>query len=105
MNAVIMEAMRNTWSDDRLDDLNLKVDRGFEAVDRRFEAVDRRFQQVESEIHSLRLETVGEFKAVRKEMNEGFRGVHRLMVQTIVALVGVLLAGFSGMLVLLAALL
>ena len=100
-----MEAMRNSWTDDRLDDLNLKVDRGFEEADKRFEQVDRRFQRVESEIHSLRMETVAEFKAVRKEINEGFHLMHRLMVQMIVALVGVLLTGFGGMLVLLAQLL
>ncbi len=42
-----MEAMRESWTDDRLDDLNGKVD-------------------------SLRLETRTEFKAVRAEMKAGF---------------------------------
>ena len=53
--------MRDKWSDERLDDLNAKVDRGFDdlkaeiralraemnvrfdAVDRKFDAVDRKF--------------------------------------------------------------
>jgi hypothetical protein len=42
-----MEAMRQSWTDDRLDDLNQKVDQRFDEVDRRFEQVDQRFEQVD----------------------------------------------------------
>lgn len=35
------------WTDERLDDLSDRVDRGFEQVDRRFEQVDRHFEQVD----------------------------------------------------------
>jgi hypothetical protein len=42
-----MELMREKWTDERLDDLNQKVDRGFDAMERRFEAVDRRFEALE----------------------------------------------------------
>lgn len=42
-----MEAVREIWSDDRLDILDRKVDEGFSHVDRRFEEVDRRFAQVD----------------------------------------------------------
>jgi hypothetical protein len=45
-----MEAMREKWTDERLDDLSGKVDDlgrrmdlRFDSVDRRFEAMDRRF--------------------------------------------------------------
>jgi tetrahydromethanopterin S-methyltransferase subunit G len=56
-----MQTMRDKWTDERLDDLNAKVDRGFEEVkaeiralraemnarfeemSRRFDAVDRKF--------------------------------------------------------------
>lgn len=50
--------MRETWTDERLDDLNAKVDRGFARVD-----VDLR---------SLRAETSAEFTAMRGEMKAGF---------------------------------
>jgi uncharacterized protein YPO0396 len=53
-----MQAMRESWTDDRLDDLNAKVDRGFERVD--------------AELHALRTETRTEFTAVRAEMKAGF---------------------------------
>jgi len=60
-----MQTMRDKWTDERLDDLNAKVDRGFEdlkaemralraemnarfdAIDRRFEGVDRKFEVVD----------------------------------------------------------
>jgi hypothetical protein len=38
---------RTTWTDQRLDDLSSRVDRGFERVDQRFQQVDRRFDQVD----------------------------------------------------------
>jgi hypothetical protein len=48
-----MEAMREKWTDERLDDLNLKVDDlgrridlRFDAIERRFEAIDRRFDSM-----------------------------------------------------------
>lgn len=41
-----MEAMRNSWTDDRLDDFARNVDRRFDEVDRRFDEVDRRFGEV-----------------------------------------------------------
>ena len=45
--SVIMEAMRQSWSDDRLDDLNHRVDAGFARVDAQFARVDERFAQME----------------------------------------------------------
>jgi hypothetical protein len=37
-----MEAMREAWTDARLDDLNHKVDEGFRCMDTRFEGLDKR---------------------------------------------------------------
>jgi hypothetical protein len=53
-----MEALRSTWTDERLDDLNGKVDDGFSRVDRKFERVDV------------------QFKELRAEMNDGFGKVN-----------------------------
>lgn len=56
-----MEAMRKTWTDDRLDHFALDVDRRFDEVSRRFDAVDRRFDKVEAELHRIndRLDSMG----------------------------------------------
>jgi hypothetical protein len=49
-----MEAMREAWTDDRLDDLNRKVDDGFHRVDARFEAMqahmDKRFDAMQAHL-------------------------------------------------------
>ncbi len=42
-----MEAMRQSWSDDRLDALNDRVDAGFARVDEQFARVDERFAEVD----------------------------------------------------------
>lgn len=88
-----MELMRESWTDKRLDDLNHKVDAGFERLD--------------ADIRGLRMETGTEFIALRGEMKGGFDRVderfermdqrfddlHRLLVQG----AGVLLAALIGL--------
>jgi hypothetical protein len=44
---------RETWTDERLDDLKENVNRRFDAVDGRFDAVDRRFDQVDRRLGSI----------------------------------------------------
>jgi hypothetical protein len=48
-----MEAMRNSWTDDRLDDLNRKVDHGFERMEEQFDGVDRRLDRLEDQFERL----------------------------------------------------
>lgn len=108
-----MQTMRDSWSDERLDDLNTKVDRGFEQVDKRFEQVDKRFEQVDRRFEKVderfervdeRFEQVGEeFKAVRSEMKEGFDAVNgridslqHTLFQGVIALTLAILAGFAA---------
>jgi tetrahydromethanopterin S-methyltransferase subunit G len=40
----MMEAMRESWTDARLDDFAAHTDRRFDAVDRRFDALERRME-------------------------------------------------------------
>jgi hypothetical protein len=53
---IIMEAMREAWTDERLDDLTKRVDRGFIQADGRatkFEdRVDARFEKLEGKLQS-----------------------------------------------------
>ena len=97
-----MEAMRESWTDGRLDDLNTRidqrfdqvdqrfdqVDQRFEQVDKRFDQVDQRFERVEAEARALRVEMRTEFVALRGEMKGGFElvdarfdAMHRLLIQ------------------------
>jgi hypothetical protein len=58
-----MNVMRESWTDERLDDLNLKVDRGFDRVD--------------ADIRSLRTE----MKAGFERVDSRFEALHRLLLQ------------------------
>lgn len=94
--------MPQEWTEGRLDDLNAKVDRGFEHAD--------------SEARALRLEMRAEFAELRGEMKAGFArfdqrlerldgsldDIQKTMVQAMVAITGGILAGFSGIIVLIA---
>jgi hypothetical protein len=74
-----MELMRESWTDERLDDLNERVSEGFRRVDARFEKVE------------------GEIKDLRQEMNARFDSMQRAMMQAVVALSVGMLAGFGGL--------
>lgn len=60
----VMMSPRERWTDERIDDLNTKVDRGFSElksemkegfakVDKRFEQVDKRFEQVDKRFERI----------------------------------------------------
>lgn len=60
-----MYNVRESWTDERLDDFRGEVTRRFDAVDKRFERfegeVDRRFDKVDHELHRIndRLDSMG----------------------------------------------
>lgn len=70
-----MEAMRQSWTDDRLDDF-----RG--DVDRRFDEVDRRFDKVEAEL---------------RRVNDRLDGLHRLLTHAVIVMTGGILAGNAAL--------
>jgi tetrahydromethanopterin S-methyltransferase subunit G len=95
-----MHVMRESWTDERLDDFRNEVsrrfdevDRRFDVVNRRFDEVDRRFERVEGEIHDLR----GEVKELRVETKAGFESIHKLMFQGAIALTAAFMAGFASL--------
>jgi len=67
-----MEAMRDTWTDERLDDLNHRVDSGFREVSREFQALRL---EMRSEFAAVRSEMATESAAVRSEMASEFGSV------------------------------
>ncbi len=81
-----MPVMLERWNDDKMDALSDRVDERFEQVDKRFEQVDKRFEQVYEELRELRLDT-----------KAGFERTHRLMIQGILALSAAYMAGFAGL--------
>jgi hypothetical protein len=69
---------RETWTDHRLDDLNKKVDDGF--------------NEMRTEFRALRGEMAGEFQAVRGEV----AAMNRNLIQLTWGLIGMMLVGFLG---------
>jgi len=61
-----MEAMRNSWTDERLDDFLDHVDQRFDRVDQRFDRVDQRFDRIEAEARSQRQEIMAEFRSLHR---------------------------------------
>lgn len=47
-----MQTMRQSWTDERLDDFRAETAQRFAAVDRRFDAVDKRFDAVENKMQA-----------------------------------------------------
>ncbi len=75
-----MHVVAPEWTEGRLDDLNGKVDRGFDKIDRRFEKVDQRLERIDGRLDALQ----------------------RTMVQGVIAMTAAILAGFGGLIVLIA---
>jgi DNA anti-recombination protein RmuC len=76
-----MYKMRDSWTDERLDDFAKHVDHRFDEVDRRFGEVDRRFDKVDAELHRV---------------NDRLGGLHRTLLQIAGGTIATLIAGFAG---------
>lgn len=81
-----MEAMRKSWTDERLDDLSRRVDVGFEEVAGQFQKVDERFGRLE-----------GKVDARFDKLNGRFDKLQHTLVQVSLTMLGsVLIALFFG---------
>ncbi|HWN73683.1 MAG TPA: hypothetical protein VNN15_07750 [Solirubrobacterales bacterium] len=87
---------RELWTDERLDDLNKKVDDGFKEMREEFRAVR---SEMKSEFQAVRAEMKGEFQGVRGEI-QGVRqeiaAMNRNLMQLTWGLIGTMLVGFLG---------
>jgi hypothetical protein len=98
---------RDTWTDERLDDLNHRVDSGFAEIGREFQAVRLEIRtefaavrsEMKTEFAAVRSEMATEFAAVRSEMVE-MRGemaaMNRLLFQVGIGAIATLAVGFAG---------
>jgi hypothetical protein len=73
-----MEAVREAWTDDRLDDLKHRVDEGF--------------KEMREEFRAIRMESKTEFAA----MHSAMAAMNRTTLQIVVGGFGVMLLGFAG---------
>jgi hypothetical protein len=70
---------RETWTDERLDDLKGQMKERFDHVDaemdQRFKQVDQSFDRVEDQMKEMR----GDIKTTQRLMTQGFIGICTLM--------------------------
>jgi len=98
-----MAAVRDLWTDDRLDDLNHRVDRGFEETNAEFRALRL---EMRTEFAAVRSEMGIEFAAVRSEMG-GMRAelsgqiaqLHSTMVRLFGGMIVTFVVGFLAILI------
>jgi predicted nuclease with TOPRIM domain len=86
---------------ERVDQRFDEIDRRFERIDQRFDEVDRRFERIDGrfkEMDSRFMRVEGELARV----NDRLDGMHRTMVQGIVAITGGMVAGFGGIMAVIA---
>jgi len=74
-----MESMRSTWTDSRLDDFAGHTARRFDDLERR---MDRGFDRVDEDLHAVSLR---------------IDGLQRTMSHGVIAITAAILAGFGGM--------
>lgn len=110
-----MAVMREAWTDERLDDLTIRMDRGFDrvdadlrdlksematrftAVDARFHAVDGRFQAIEARFQGVDTH----FQSIDtrfQNVEARFDSMHRLIVATLASVVVCFLTILGGIL-------
>jgi len=100
MVACMAVMARETWTDERLDDLNVRVENGFGEVKQ--EVRDLR-AETKSELEAARAGTKGEFRELRAEMNSRFNGIdsrfdamQRTLVISFAGLAGSIVASAIG---------
>jgi hypothetical protein len=83
-----VEAMRDKWTDERLDDLKDHMNEGFGRQ-------QANLRDVRSEVHDLR----SDVNALRAEMNTRFEAMQRLILQVGAGMIGTMVIGFVGLVV------
>jgi len=75
-----MQTMRDKWTDERLDDLNAKVDRGFERLDADIRQLRAEMQALRAEMSALRAEMNARFEEMSTRMDRKFDAQNRMML-------------------------
>jgi uncharacterized membrane-anchored protein len=93
-----MQSARATWTDERLDDLSARVDRGFvelrTEMDVRFDRVDRDIRELRAGQETFRTEMKVGDDSLRGEVNARFDRLERTIHWFGGTMLGVFLAAF-----------
>lgn len=94
--------MRESWTDERLDDFRAETARRLDGIDARLEKVDERFEKVDARFDKVdakfeRLEERLDLKFER--INERFDSLHRMMLQFGAGAMITFIVGFASLIV------
>lgn len=94
-----MEAVREMWTDERLEDMNGRMGEGFDRLDKDLREVRGEIATGRGEIAKVREEmaTRVEVNELGVEMNDRFESMHRLIIQVGGGLFGTMVIGFLGL--------
>jgi tetrahydromethanopterin S-methyltransferase subunit G len=99
-----MEAMRQSWTDDRLDDFRGEVNRRFDEVNRRFDKVDKRFDKVDrrfdvmaADVNRRFDEVNGRLEGIEERFDKRFDGLQRTLMITGGGIIATLIAGIVSL--------
>jgi hypothetical protein len=90
VSIAIMEAMRKTWTDERLDDFASNTDRRFDGLEQR---MDEGFRRVDADIRELR----GEMNVRLERIEERVDDVNRTMLRLGGGAIVTFVVGFAGL--------
>lgn len=77
-----MQTMRESWTDERLDEFGKRMDERFDRVDERFQEVDAKFEQVNKRLDRLA---------------DGLESIQRALVFGSIAMSSAFIAGFGAL--------
>jgi hypothetical protein len=85
MKALKMESKMDSWSDDRLDELNGRVKDGFADVGKQFEQVGKQFEQVDKRFEQVATrDEMAEVRADMRSLNERFDRLYYTLLVTVI---------------------
>lgn len=76
---------RETWTDERLDDLKGQMEKGFAEVKGEIRDVRGEIRDVRGEVRELRTETNARFDSLQRTMIVGFAGIVASTVGSVIA--------------------
>ncbi|HET8815756.1 MAG TPA: hypothetical protein VFM51_12490 [Solirubrobacterales bacterium] len=94
---------RESWTDERLDDLKESMNQRFDDVDKRMDErfddvnkrMDERFDQVNNEVALVR-EDVKELRVALRELHDDNKATNRLMLQGFMTMAGAIVTGCAA---------
>ena len=84
-----METVRESWTDERLEEFGKRIDERFDRVDQRFDDVDARFAQVDKRFDRLETKLL--------HVDSRLDSMGRSMIVAAIAMSSTMIAGFGAL--------